>query len=119
MQNSVRNADEIVAVVDVVDAGVARLALISGRALLLRLLGRGDEAKVMLGMLKIAFRRDRIARRLRIARQLEIFLTDMMRRAANFHVGPAQLVGTRQWIWTFAIVGAAAHAFVSLSRSHR
>ena len=55
-------------------------------------------------MLQIAFGRDRIAGRLRIARQLQIFLGDMMRGAADLDVGSIRLVGPRQRIGALAIV---------------
>jgi hypothetical protein len=41
----------------------------------------------MLGVLKISLGRDRIARRLRVARKLRVFFCDVMRGAADFYVG--------------------------------
>jgi hypothetical protein len=43
----------------------------------------------MFGMLEIAFRHDRIARSLRVARQLEVFFADVVGRSTNFHVRAA------------------------------
>jgi hypothetical protein len=40
-------------------------------------------------MLEIAFRHDRIARSLRVARQLEVFFADVVGRSTNFHVRAA------------------------------
>ena len=94
--------------------------LIGARSLLLGLLSRGDQPEIMFGMLEITFRHDRIARGLRVARQLEIFFADVMGCSTNFHIGAARFVGPRQRIRPLAIVvGAAAHTFVILSWSHR
>ncbi len=50
------------------------------------LLGRGDQPKIMLSVLVIVFRCNRIARALRVARQLEIFFPNVGCRSANFYV---------------------------------
>ena len=52
-------------------------------------LGSGDQPEIMFGMLEIAFRHDRIARSLRVARQLEVFFADVVGRSTNFHVRAA------------------------------
>ena len=56
------------------------------------LLGRGDQPKIMLSVLVIVFRRNRIARALRVARQLEIFFPNVGCRSANFYVRSIGLV---------------------------
>ena len=81
-------------------------------------MGGGDDAEIMLGVLQVAFRHDRIAGGLRVARQLQIFLGDMLGGAADFHVGPVRFVAPRQRIGPFAAGIAAAHALI-LTRSHR
>ena len=48
------------------------------------LLGDGDQAQVMLGVLVVILRRDGIAGRLRVARQLDVFLGDMRRVCRGF-----------------------------------
>ena len=52
----------------------------------------------MLGVLVVVFRRHRIARTLRVARELKIFFRDVRRRSADFHVRSVGLVDPRQWI---------------------
>jgi hypothetical protein len=75
--------------------------LLTGGALLLRLrllvvvwilltelfLRGGNQAKVVLGMLVVVLGRNRIARTLRVARELDIFFRYMRSGAANFDVG--------------------------------
>lgn len=75
--------------------------LLAGGALLLRLrllvvvwilltelfLRGGNQAEIVLGMLVVVFGRNRIARTLRVARELDIFFRYMRSGAANFDVG--------------------------------
>jgi hypothetical protein len=113
----------VVAVIGAVDALVAaaRLLLIIRLVLPKLLLGRRDQTKVVFRVLKVIFRRNRIARTLRIARKLQIFFGDVRRRAANFYVRSVGLMDPGQWILmvvvaaTFSIT--TAHAFV-LTVSH-
>src|SRR4029078_4875010 len=56
------------------------------------LLRRGDQAKIMLGMLEIVFGRNRIAGRLGVTRKLEVFLRHVIGGAANFHVRTVRLI---------------------------
>jgi hypothetical protein len=60
----------------------------------------------VLSVLQIVFRQHIIARRLRIARQREVFFSDMSRRAAHFHIGPVALKRARQWVLVFAMLAA-------------
>ncbi len=55
--------------------------------LLLLLLSGGDNAIVMLGVLEIILRDDAITRRRGVARQLQIFLMNLKRAAANANIG--------------------------------
>ena len=64
----------------------------------------GDQAEIMLGVLVVIFGRDRIARALRVARELHVFFRDVRGGAANFHVGAVRLVDPRQRILTLAVV---------------
>jgi hypothetical protein len=65
--------------------------------LLLELCGlrRGDEAKIMFGVLKVIFGGDRIAAGMSVARELQVFFRDMVGVAANLNIGPVRLVGSR------------------------
>jgi hypothetical protein len=64
---------------------------------LLQLLAiRHDDAIVMLGVLEIILSQHRIAGRLRVARECQIFLGNMRRRAANFYVRAVRLETARQ-----------------------
>ncbi|MDQ0436865.1 hypothetical protein QO014_001250 [Kaistia dalseonensis] len=73
-------------------------------------LRRGDHAKIVLGMLQIAFRHHAVARRLRIARQRHVLLGDVKCGATNLDVRAIALEGTRQRIGTLAV--PSAHTFV-------
>ena len=86
------------------------------------LLRRGDQAEIMLGVLIIIFRRDRIAGALRVARELDVFFRDMRGGAADLHVGPVRLVNPRQRILAFAMTAVTAtvtatspHALLTVS----
>ena len=116
---SVRDAAEIAVVLGLFHIGFAGLTLIDTGSLLLGLLRRRDQPEIMFCMLEIALRHDWIARSLRVARQLEVFFADVVGRSTNFHIGAARFIGPRQRIRSLAIGGAAAHAFVILSWSHR
>jgi hypothetical protein len=79
----------------------------------------------MLGVLKVIFRRDRIAGRLRVARKLEIFFRNVRWRTANLQIGSVRFEHPRHRILTLAVViviivivvVTSAHALV-LTVSH-
>ena len=99
-------------------SALARLRLrIVIRVLLAELLLRsGDQAKIMLGVLIVVFRRHRIARALRIARELDVFLRDVRGRAADLDVGSVRLIDASQRILAFAVlVVASPHALLTVS----
>jgi len=60
-------------------------------------------------------RRHRIARTLRIARELDVFFRDMRGGAADLHVGSVRLIDPRQRILAFAMTAAAPHALLTVS----
>jgi hypothetical protein len=68
-----------------------RLAVLLLLARILFTLGFGKHPKVVLGMLLKVFRRDPVIRQLRIARQLVVFVDDLLRRAADFSLGTGRL----------------------------
>jgi hypothetical protein len=84
-------------------------------------LGGGDEAEIMLGVLQVVLGRDRIAAGVGIARELQIFLGDVVGVAADLHIRPVRFIRTGQRIGPPPIVGraVAAHPLVVLTRSHR
>jgi hypothetical protein len=105
-----------------VDAGVAAgLLLIIRLALTELLLSRYDQTKVMLRVLIIVFRCNRITRTLRIARELKILFGDMRRRTTNFYVRSVGLKNPGQWILMVVVAAAftitTPHALV-LTVSH-
>jgi hypothetical protein len=112
----------VVAVVETV-VGAAHLAwlllLVIGLALAKLFLRGGDQAEIMLGMLIIIFRGDRITGALRIAGQLKIFLGDVGCRSSNFDVLPVGFVHARQRILMVmtTLPITPAHTFV-LTVSH-
>src|SRR5215470_3947258 len=95
------------------------LLLVIGLTLPELLLRRSDDTEIVLGVLVIIFRCNRIPGALRVTGKLKILFGDMGRRTANFYVRPARFVHSRQRILmmvsTFAV--ATAHAFV-LTVSH-
>ena len=80
------------------------------------LLRRRDQAEIMFGVLEIIFRRDRIAGRLGVTRKLEIFIRDVIGRAANLHVRAVGFINPCQGILIAPIIVllivAPAHALV-------
>ena len=52
---------------------------------------RHHHAVIVLGVLEIILRADSVARRMRIARKLEIFLVNMRGAAAYLHIRPVRL----------------------------
>ena len=109
--------DDVVFVVAVFGLDLARRAGEPELSLLLRQLRRRDDAEVMLGVLKVAFRHDRVARRLRIPGELKIFLGYVMSGPSNFNIRSVRLVGAGQRVRTLAVV-TTAHALI-LTWSHR
>jgi hypothetical protein len=102
-------------------AGAVLGARLEVRILLPKLFLRGgDQAKIMLGVLKVVFGRDRIARALRVARELKIFFRHMVGRAADLHVGavgfvnPGQRVLIAAVVMLLVVIAPAAHALVML-----
>jgi len=95
------------------------LLLVIGLTLPELLLRRSDDTEIVLGVLVIIFRCNRIPGALRVTGKLKILFGDMGRRTANFYVRPVRFVHSRQRILmmvsTFAV--ATAHAFV-LTVSH-
>ena len=92
-----------------------RLLLLIGRVLPELFLRRRDQAEVMLGVLVVIFRRDRVARRRRIAGQLNIFLGNVVGGAPDFHVGPVRFVNARERI---VILATAATAAATIATTH-
>lgn len=66
------------------------LLLLLLKLLRLRLLRRQD-AEIVLGVLQIILCHHPVAGRVRVARELEIFLVHMRSRAANLHLGPVRV----------------------------
>lgn len=88
-----------IAVVVAVISGRAHLAgrllLVIGLTLPELLLRRSDDAEIVLGVLIIIFRRNRVPGALRVTGKLKILFGDMGRRTANFYVRPVGLVHSR------------------------
>ena len=88
----------VVAVVETV-VGAAHLTglllLVIGLALTELFLRSRDQTEIMLGVLIIIFRGDRISGALRVAGKLEIFLGDVRRRSSNLYVLPVGFVHAR------------------------
>jgi len=74
------------------------------------LLRRRDHAQIMLGVLEVVLRSDRIAGTLGIAGQLQILLGDVVSGAADLHLRAVRLVDPRQRIVMVSATPAAAPA---------
>ena len=101
-------------------AHLARLLLLIVRLTLPELLLRGrDQTEIVLGVLEIIFRRNRITGALRIASKLQIFFSDVGSCSSNFYVRPVGLVHSGQWILVMmaTLAVTTAHTFV-LTVSH-
>lgn len=71
------------------------LLLVIGLTLPELLLRRSDEAEIVLGVLIIIFRCNRISGALRVTGELKVLFGDMGRRTANFYIRPIGLVHSR------------------------
>ena len=88
------------------------------------LLGSGDQAEVMLGVLIVVLGRYRIARRARVARQLNVFFGDVRGSAADLDIGsvgfehPGHRVLTAPAIVPVTALIPVTHPLVVLTVSH-
>lgn len=90
-----------------------------GALAVLRLLGARDDAEIMFGVLEIVLRHHRVAARLGVARELEIFLGNMGGIAADLDVRTIALEVARQRIDMLApAVPAALPVLVLVVGSH-
>ena len=71
------------------------LLLVIGLTLAELLLRRSDDAEIVLGMLIVIFRRDRIAGALRVTSELQILFGDVGRGSADFYVRPVRFIRPR------------------------
>ena len=89
---TIGQAIEIVAIVQVFWSGVSCGPNVASLALeLLSLRGR-HQPKIVFGVLEIVLRGDRVAGCVRVARQLKVSFRHMQRRAANSDVGSARVI---------------------------
>ena len=89
---TIGQAIEIVAIVQVFWSGVSCGPTVASLALeLLSLRGR-HQPEIMFGVLEIVLRGDRVAGCVSVARQLKVPLRYMQRRATNSDVGPARVI---------------------------
>ena len=84
-----------------------------------------NDAVVMLGMLHVVFSQNRVAGRVRVARQLHIFFRNMRGRATKLHIRPGALKTTSHRVLRFPVIAAvvgiivpAAAAAILLSLPH-
>src|SRR5262249_15011249 len=106
----------VVTAIETIVAMIRRGILAVVGIVLPELLLRGrNQAEVMLGVLKVVSRRQRVARGLGVTRKLYVFLGDVVGCPADFHVGTVRFVDPRERILALAV--APPHAFV-LTVSH-
>jgi hypothetical protein len=112
----------VTVVITVIGRIIARAAaglLLGKRLTLAKLFLRGgDQAEIMLGVLIIIFRGDRISGTLRIAGELEIFFGDVRRRSPNFYVLPIGLVHSGQRILVMMMMTTTAAALTTIATAH-
>ena len=99
-------------------AALLRLLLLVIRILLAELLlRRGDQPEIMFGVLVVIFGGDRVSGALRVTRELDVFLGDLLSGAADFHVRAVRLVNSRERILAFAVmvVVTSPHPLVTVS----
>jgi hypothetical protein len=115
----------VVAVVVAVVGGALRstrdlltLLIVVGVLLAELLLRSGNQTKVMFSVLIVILGRDRIARALRIARELDVFFRDMRGGATDFYVGAVRLIDPRQRILALAVVVIVTTPHALLTVSH-
>jgi hypothetical protein len=93
-----------------------RLLLVVIRVLLTKLFLRcSNQAEVVLGVLVIILGGHRVARPLRVTRELDVFFRDMRSGAADFDVGTVRFVNAREGILTLAVVASPPHALLTVS----
>lgn len=96
-------------------AGLRLLLLLIGLVLPELFLRRSDQTEIMLGVLVVVFRRDRIARGGRIAGQLNVFFGNMVGGTPDFDVGSVRFVNARKRI---VILASAASAAPTITTPH-
>jgi hypothetical protein len=112
---------EVVAVATLAGHVDALAVAVHIAALLLQLVAIGhDDAVVVLGVLQVIFGEHRVAGRLRVASERQIFLGNMRRSAPDFHVGTIGFETARKRILALSIpvVIVAATAAILLSLPH-
>ena len=115
---TVRQRAEIAIVFEVVALTFAGRSLLTALRESLCGLRSGDKSEIMLRVLQVIFRRDRIAASMSVSRKLEILFSDMMRVAAYLNVRSVRFIRSRQRIGPSPIVRrSAAHPLI-LTWSH-
>src|SRR4029450_8383296 len=110
-------------VVTVVEVTLARSGLFVLRTREVRvilselLLRRGDHAIIMLGVLIVILRGDRIPRGQRVPCKLNVFFCNVRWISANLYIRTVRFVYAHHRIVALAVIVASAHAFV-LTVSH-
>jgi hypothetical protein len=103
----------IVAEVGIVGTRIGLLMLLEVRILLRELrLGRGDQAEIVLRVLEVALGGDRVAGRLRVARELYVLVGNVMGGAPDLHVRSVGFIDAGERIVIAPI--APAHTLVVL-----
>jgi hypothetical protein len=101
----------VVEFVSALHVGTLKRLLLVMRVLLRELrLCRHDHAVVMLGVLEISFRGDRVTGGLGVARELGVFLGDVVGGSPDLHVGAVRFIHPRHRIVAAAI--ASAHPLI-------
>jgi len=93
----------------------AALRLVEWLALAELFLRGSDQTKIMLGVLVVILGSDWIARGLRVASELDVFLGNMIGRTPDLHLWAIGFIDPRQRIMTLAV--ASSHALI-LTVSH-
>lgn len=114
---TIRQRVEIAVIVQVILILTRRSLLAALRQSLGSVRG-GDKPEVMLRVLQIILRRDRISARMSVSRKLEVFFRHVVRVAAYLHVGSVRFVRSRQRIGPSPIIWRPATHPLILTWSH-
>ena len=108
----------VAVVVERIAIGALHRLLLLLRLALAELFLRGcDQTEIVLGVLQITFRHDRVAGGLGVARKLQILFRDMLGGATDLHIRSVRFVAAGQGIRSLAVVIPSAHPLV-LTWSH-
>src|SRR5271157_5598519 len=113
---AIGRATKIVIIVQVFRAGFSCRPHVALLGLELHGLRGCDQSEIVLGVLKIVLRRDRIVARVSVARQLKVFFSYVQRSATNSDVRAVRVLRTSQEVGFATAICLAAATSVLLTK---